>query len=132
MNRYFVTRSYLTQVDEVWQVDTDADLDDGALPMADLDDLTRRDGRMVSSSTSLDYDSELSTWVMEDREVSAWRNRGPASQPDPAAALRKIADGTVVHRFMGGCPDALEGPDVRDPDCPACAILTVTDNPGGG
>jgi hypothetical protein len=38
-------------------------------------------------------------------------------------SLRDVAAGRVEHRYMGGCPDALEGYEVRDPDCPACAVL---------
>ena len=37
--------------------------------------------------------------------------------------LTKIATGELKHAFNGGCPDAVEGPNVRDPECPACQAL---------
>lgn len=40
--------------------------------------------------------------------------------------LRKamsIVDGRVDHIYRGECPDKVEGPDVRDTDCPACQWL---------
>lgn len=41
--------------------------------------------------------------------------------------LVSIATGQVQHVYMGMCPDQVEGPDVRDDDCPACQFLTRTD-----
>lgn len=41
--------------------------------------------------------------------------------------LVRIATGQVQHVYMGMCPDQVEGPDVRDDDCPACQLLTPTD-----
>lgn len=44
-----------------------------------------------------------------------------------AQALLDAATGKTPHVFNGLCPDSIEGPDVRDPDCPACqALLGVT------
>ena len=37
--------------------------------------------------------------------------------------LIKVATGQVRHLYNGACPDGVEGPDVRDPDCPACQVL---------
>jgi len=37
--------------------------------------------------------------------------------------LRDVATGKIKHVFNGLCPDDIEGPNVRDPDCMACQIL---------
>lgn len=37
--------------------------------------------------------------------------------------LIKVATGQVRHLYNGECPDEVEGPNVRDPDCPACQVL---------
>lgn len=34
-----------------------------------------------------------------------------------------IVSGTGEHVYLGNCPDSVEGPDLRDPDCPACRWL---------
>lgn len=39
--------------------------------------------------------------------------------------LHANARGTLTHTYAGSCPDGLEGPDVRDPDCPVCQALTI-------
>jgi hypothetical protein len=41
--------------------------------------------------------------------------------------LRAIATGEVQHVYGGMCPDQIEGPDVRDEDCPACRVLLKAD-----
>lgn len=49
-----------------------------------------------------------------------------ASEPkkaDPCEVLRKVGDGTLRHLYRGFCPDSVEGPNVRDPDCPACQAI---------
>ena len=35
------------------------------------------------------------------------------------------AEGRAPHVGSGACPDAIEGPDTRDPDCPVCAALVA-------
>lgn len=60
----------------------------------------------------------------------------PGIRPEPAIALAvttqlldhidcltKIATGELRHIYNGECPDQVEGPNVRDPDCPACQVL---------
>lgn len=37
--------------------------------------------------------------------------------------LEQIADGRMQHLYRGSCPDQVEGPEIRDPDCRACEIL---------
>lgn len=76
---------------------------------------------------------------METREAIAraqsW-GESPGIQPAPATAkavaaqllehidgLTKIATGELRHVYNGECPDQVEGPNVRDPDCPACQVL---------
>lgn len=41
-------------------------------------------------------------------------------------ALYAVAVGQVEHLYMGDCPDRLDGSHLRDPDCPACAVLDPT------
>lgn len=53
------------------------------------------------------------------------RLNGEQPTPDPAKSLARVADGTVPHVFNGMCPDAVEGHDSRDPDCPACQALIL-------
>ncbi|NKI68897.1 hypothetical protein GN109_05645 [Collimonas pratensis] len=38
--------------------------------------------------------------------------------------LIDAATGKIAHIYAGFCPDELEGYDTRDPECPACQILT--------
>ena len=33
------------------------------------------------------------------------------------------ARGVLPHRYEGACPDSVEGPDVRDPECPVCRAI---------
>lgn len=40
--------------------------------------------------------------------------------------LRKAALGEVQHLNNGLCPDAFEGHEARDPDCPVCRALIET------
>lgn len=43
--------------------------------------------------------------------------------PERVQLLREVALGRVRHRYVGDCPDFLEGWDASDPDCPACKAL---------
>lgn len=63
----------------------------------------------------------------------------PDSQSTPAQIellrrARALAAGEVTHLYRGSCPDTVEGPDVRDDECPACQLLNDIDamlaNPG--
>ncbi|MBG4138608.1 hypothetical protein I4929_23760 [Pseudomonas aeruginosa] len=40
--------------------------------------------------------------------------------------LRRSATGKVMHLYNGLCPDAFEGHEARDPDCPVCRALIET------
>lgn len=40
--------------------------------------------------------------------------------------LRRSATGKVMHLNNGLCPDAFEGHEARDPDCPVCRALIET------
>ncbi|EML5398588.1 hypothetical protein RI828_001258 [Pseudomonas aeruginosa] len=44
--------------------------------------------------------------------------------------LRKAASGEVKHLNNGLCPDAFEGHEARDPDCPVCRAL-LSEQEGG-
>ena len=39
--------------------------------------------------------------------------------------LVAFAEGRLQHQNMGLCPDAIEGPDVRDPECAVCCAITA-------
>jgi hypothetical protein len=53
-----------------------------------------------------------------------------APQPAPASdVLRQHALGLVHHEGHGLCPDPIEGPDVRDPQCVVCRALDATPAP---
>ncbi len=42
--------------------------------------------------------------------------------------LLQVATSSIPHSFNGLCPDEVEGPDVRDHDCPACQALIAVEN----
>ncbi len=42
--------------------------------------------------------------------------------------LLQVASASIPHSFNGQCPDVVEGPDVRDHDCPACQALIAAEN----
>lgn len=43
------------------------------------------------------------------------------------AGLYAVCSGKLQHVFMGACPDALEGDQVRDDECPACRAMIASD-----
>lgn len=43
------------------------------------------------------------------------------------AKLIQVGTGQIAHVYNGCCPDKLEGPDLRDNDCPACQVLAEAD-----
>ena len=45
------------------------------------------------------------------------------AQMEIMQGLADIATGKISHVYRGICPDALEGHDKRDDECPACKIL---------
>lgn len=49
----------------------------------------------------------------------------PMSEAEAKAILMDYAKGKVRHRYMGQCPDDLEGQDVRDEDCQVCRALVT-------
>lgn len=63
--------------------------------------------------------------TVEELTSQASRNCEKPAQ-DIAARLAKVADGSIPHIFNGMCPDAIEGHDSRDPDCPACQLLILS------
>lgn len=55
--------------------------------------------------------------------LAACLNAAVAEAATSAAELERVATGQVLHRHNGLCPDAVEGFNSRDPECPACQIL---------
>lgn len=41
--------------------------------------------------------------------------------------LRDVGAGAIAHLYRGSCPDPVEGPSVRDDECPACRVLIAAD-----
>lgn len=45
------------------------------------------------------------------------------------AQLIEVATAKIPHVYNGMCPDAVEGHDVRDTECPACKVLLAAAQP---
>lgn len=62
-------------------------------------------------------------------QIHAYARDALAAQAELHAAevkrLLDVATGRVRHDFLGLCPDSIEGPDSRDPQCPACKVLLL-------
>lgn len=43
------------------------------------------------------------------------------------ARLLDVATGKTPHLYAGRCPDSVNGPEPRDPDCPACQAIVSAD-----
>lgn len=41
--------------------------------------------------------------------------------------LIDVCTNRIPHAYMGMCPDSIEGHDVRDHDCPACAAVLAAE-----
>lgn len=68
----------------------------------------------------------LSTTSDEAAAVSR-KNAASAGCRDLLTSLHQVATGRIGHIYNGLCPDSVEGPDVRDIDCPACRVLLQAD-----
>ena len=44
-----------------------------------------------------------------------------------SASLFDVATGKTPHLYAGRCPDSVNGPDSRDPDCPACQAIAAAE-----
>ena len=49
--------------------------------------------------------------------------RASVGNGDIIRNLIDVGTGKIPHRYMGLCPDAVDGHEQRDKDCPACRIL---------
>lgn len=76
-------------------------------------------------------DLQALNWVAADgtarmevllRATAIVRNTAP-DLLERVRRLEQIADGRIQHVYRGSCPDQVEGPDIRDPECGACEIL---------
>ncbi|HGN8661064.1 hypothetical protein AM469_004120 [Pseudomonas aeruginosa] len=54
------------------------------------------------------------------------RLNGMTVSESALGTLRRFATGKVMHLYNGLCPDAFEGHEARDPDCPVCRALIET------
>jgi len=43
------------------------------------------------------------------------------------ARLLAVATGKIPHLYEGRCPDYVNGPESRDPDCPACQAIAAAE-----
>lgn len=86
------------------------------------------------------YESDVQTliqfahdqgWDIPEVMEAATRLEGAIAQPlsdystpeTTVKALRMVATNEMPHLYNGLCPDAIEGHDSRDPDCPACKAI---------
>ena len=44
-----------------------------------------------------------------------------------SVSLFDIATGKIPHLYAGRCPDSVNGPESRDPDCPACQAIAAAE-----
>ena len=44
-----------------------------------------------------------------------------------SASLFDVATGKTPHLYAGRCPDSVNGPDSRDPDCPTCQAIAAAE-----
>lgn len=51
----------------------------------------------------------------------------PAHAQPVNARLLDVATGKIPHLYEGRCPDYVNGPESRDPDCPACQAIVSAD-----
>ncbi|WP_082807130.1 hypothetical protein [Collimonas pratensis] len=70
---------------------------------------------------------QVREWQAEVRRLQgliaiATENGAPPSSPQQQ--LIDVGTGKIAHIYGGECPDELEGRDTRDPECPACQVLT--------
>ena len=42
-----------------------------------------------------------------------------------STSLFDVATGKTPHLYAGRCPDSVNGPESRDPDCPACQAISA-------
>ena len=101
-----------------------------ACPAAEWGDLAAQEEAPLDMAMRQNVEAFL-----EQQSGAAPRAEGPDLMPDewpradPAApsvdeldGIRSFLTGQTRHRYMGSCPDELEGPDVRDPECNACEV----------
>ena len=44
-----------------------------------------------------------------------------------STSLFDVATGKTPHLYAGRCPDSVNGPEPRDPDCPACQAIAAAE-----
>ena len=44
-----------------------------------------------------------------------------------STSLFDVATGKIPHLYEGRCPDYVNGPESRDPDCPACQAISAAE-----
>ena len=44
-----------------------------------------------------------------------------------STSLFDVATGKTPHLYAGRCPDSVNGPDSRDPDCPTCQAIAAAE-----
>lgn len=55
-----------------------------------------------------------------------WEAKDVPTEPVNARLL-DVATGKIKHLYEGRCPDYVNGPESRDPDCPACQAIVSAD-----
>lgn len=77
----------------------------------------------MPNKTKSELEDRINTLVRECEKAAARADKAEANMQ----SLTAIADGRIRHVFNGSCPDPVEGPSVRDDECPACKILSALD-----
>lgn len=70
---------------------------------------------------------EMTSFVnFHDDDLPLYARQVPAERPVNARLL-DVATGKTPHLYGGRCPDYVNGPESRDPDCPACQAIVSAD-----
>jgi len=71
---------------------------------------------------------EAKRWAALTKSESNDFRQARTAPPEPVnARLLDVATGKTPHLYEGRCPDSINGPDSRDPACPACRAIAEAD-----
>ena len=71
---------------------------------------------------------EAKRWAALTKSESNDFRQARTAPPEPVnARLLAVATGKIPHLYEGRCPDSVNGPESRDPDCPACQAIAAAE-----
>jgi hypothetical protein len=71
---------------------------------------------------------EAKRWAALTKSESNDFRQARTAPPEPVnARLLAVATGKIPHLYEGRCPDYVNGPESRDPDCPACQAIAAAE-----